>query len=424
MSRPNARKLTKRTVDALRAKRKPGLFWDSGLPGFGVRVYASGRVVYVVQSRGPHGSRRVTLGRHGDLTSDEARGRAAVVIDRIKSGEEPLPRAPAAAADPTVEALGRRCLAEHVDRQCKPSTAARYRRLLRAHIVPALGGMSVGAVESADVAELHHALRGTPGTANDVLCSLSRMFSLAETLGWRARGKNPCRAVRAYRSNSRERFLSRAEYRKIGLALREAESAGAMHPPAIAAIRMLLLTGCRSGEIANLQWDDVDRVSGHLRLKDSKTGPRLIPLTGEALAVLDGLKRKSGNPWVFWGFGEGARIGSLHRYWSRLRRKLDLEDVRLHDLRHSFASRALFLGESLPMIGKLLGHSRIETTARYAHLARDSEKASAERVAGSIEAHILPEPGGSPDIAGFSETGAKNRAKVDRENGIGRDIAA
>lgn len=388
MSRPEARKITKRMVDALGAKRKPGLFWDSGLPGFGARAYVSGGVAYVVQSRGPNGSRRVTLGRHGELTADGARRLAAVVIDRIKTGREPLPKAPEATPVHTVEELGNRCLAEHVDRQCKPSTAARYRRVLRAHIVPALGGLSVRAVGSAHVAELHHALRGTPGTANDVLSALSRMFSLAEARGWRPRGANPCRPVRAYRSNRRERFLSRAEYRRIGRALREVESSGAMHPPAAAAIRMLLLTGCRSGKVANLQWDDVDRASGHLRLRDSKTGPRTVLLAKEALAVLDGLERKPGNPWVFWGFGEGARIGSPHRYWSRLRRDLGLEDVRLHDLRHSFASRTLMLGESLSMIRKLLGHSRIETTARYAHLAETSVRESAERVAASIEADI------------------------------------
>ena len=397
MSRTQSRKITKRMVDALRKRRKPDLVWDRDLPGFGVRAYATGGIAYVVQSRGPSGSRRVTLGRHGDLTPDVARKLATAVIDRIKSGEKPLPEESPPAVDHTMTELANRCLSEYVDLQCKPSTAARYRRLLRLYVVPALGGMSVVEVDRERVAALHYALREKQGTANQVLWMLSRMFSLAETWGWRPKGSNPCRSIRAYKSHHRERFLSREEYRRIGRVLKEEEAGGTTHRPAIAAVRMLLLTGCRRGEVATLRWDDVDRVSGHLRLRDSKTGPRWIPLTREAIAVLDGLERKPGNPWVFPGVQEGAHVKNLTRYWLRLRKKMDLEDVRLHDLRHSYASRALQMGESLSMIGRLLGHSSIDTTARYAHLARDTEKASAARVAGSIEAHILPDAGG-PEV--------------------------
>lgn len=393
MSRTQSRKITKRMVDALRKRRKPDLVWDRDLPGFGVRAYATGRIAYVVQSRGPSGSCRVTLGSHGDLTPDGARKLATAVIDRIKSGQTPLPKDAPPVVNHTMAELGERCVAEYVDLQCKPSTAVRYRRLLRLYIVPALGELSVREVDRERVAVLHRALREKRGTANHVLWMLSRMFSLAETWGWRQKGSNPCRSMRAYKSNHRERFLSRAEYRRIGRVLKEVESKGTIQRPAIAAIRMLLLTGCRRGEVATLRWDDVDRVSGHLRLRDSKTGPRWIPLTREAIAVLDGLERKPGNPWVFTGIGEGTHVGDLTRYWLRLRKKVDLDDVRLHDLRHSYASRALQMGESLSMIGRLLGHSSIDTTARYAHLARDTEKASAARVAGSIEAHILPDAG-------------------------------
>lgn len=418
MSRTQSRKITKRMVDALRARRKPDLVWDRDLPGFGVRAYASGRIAYVVQSRGPSGSRRVTLGRHGDLTSDVARKLATAVIDRIKSGQAPLPENVPPVVDHTMAELGDRCVAEYVDLQCKPSTAVRYRRLLRLYIVPALGELSVREVDRERVAALHHDLREKQGTANHVLWMLSRMFSLAETWGWRPKGSNPCRSIRAYKSHHRERFLSREEYRRIGRVLKEVESKGTIHRPAIAAVRMLLLTGCRRGEVATLRWDDVDRVSGHLRLRDSKTGPRWIPLTREALIVLDGLERKPGNPWVFTGIGEAAHVGDLTRYWLRLRKKMDLEDVRLHDLRHSYASRALQLGESLSMIGRLLGHSGIDTTARYAHLAKDTEKASAARVAGSIEAHILPDAGG-PDVFEFPREGA-DRPATDGK----KDIAA
>ena len=151
-----------------------------------------------------------------------------------------------------------------------------------------------------------------------------------------------------------------------------------------------MLTGCRSEEVATLGWDDVDRAAGQLRLRDSKTGPRMVALPPAAAELLNGVRRVPGNPWVFVGRTKGSRVSRLANHWHRLRARADLSDVRLHDLRHSYASRALALGESLSTIGKLLGHSKVETTARYAHLARDAEKVSAARVAGSIEAQILP----------------------------------
>ena len=299
-----------------------------------------------------------------------------------------------------MEELAQQCLVRYVDVQCKDSTATRYRQLLRSHILPALGELPVVSVEREHVAALHYALRDKRGQANNVLWVLSKMFSLAEAWGLRAAGSNPCRSVRAYKMKRRERFLGRAEYRLIGRMLQASESNGSAWPAAVAAIRVLMLTGCRRQEIATLRWDDVDRTGGHLRLQDSKTGSRMIPLTLTAFEVLDGIPRVPGNPWVFVGQKEGAHVSQLTGHWHRLRAKMprSLHDVWLHDLRHSYASHALALGESLSMIGKLLGHTSMDTTARYAHLARDTEKASAAKVAASIEANILPDglAGGSP----------------------------
>ncbi|WP_428098147.1 tyrosine-type recombinase/integrase [Candidatus Rariloculus sp.] len=293
--------------------------------------------------------------------------------------------------EPTVADLAERYLQIYVAVQCKASSMRRYRQLLHHHILPALGEMPVGSVERKHVAALHYALRDRPGTANPVLWVLSKMFSLADDWGLRPAGCNPCRTVRRYRIHYRERFLNRDEYRRIGRMLCEADAKGSPWPPAVAAIRLLMLTGCRSEEIATLRWDDVDRSAGELRLRDTKTGARMVPLTPTALGVLDEIKRIAGNPWVFVGRKPASHVSSLSNYWHSLRVRADLADVRLHDLRHSFASRALALGESLSMIGKLLGRSNVETTARYAHLARDTEKLSAARVADSIEANILPE---------------------------------
>ena len=167
------------------------------------------------------------------------------------------------------------------------------------------------------------------------------------------------------------------------------EAEGRLPVHAAAALRLLMLTGCRCSEIMTLQWEDVDLEANEIRLRDSKTGPRVVPLSPAAARVLADLPRSPGNPWVVAGRKPGTRLSHIAYHWYHVRARAGLDDVRLHDLRHSFASRALALGEPLPMIGKLLGHTKIQTTARYAHLARDSVKESAARVAASIGADIL-----------------------------------
>ena len=249
-------KITKRMVDALSSNGKSGAFWDRDLPGFGVRVYRSGRTTYVVQVRGPYGSRRVTLGRHGELSAEQARKRAAVVIERIKAGEEPFEAVPEPVPEPTVADLAERCLRTYVEVRCKPLTARGYRQQLRNHILPALGEMPVASVGQEYIEALHHSLRDRPAAANATLGVLSRMFSLAEAWGWRPKGSHPCKSVRKYKAHYRERFLSREEYRRIGRVLREADAKGSPWPASVAAIRLIMLTGCRCEEIGAEASDD------------------------------------------------------------------------------------------------------------------------------------------------------------------------
>jgi integrase len=161
---------------------------------------------------------------------------------------------------------------------------------------------------------------------------------------------------------------------------------------------MLMLTGCRRNEILTLRWEHVDLEHNELRLRDSKTGPRAVPLSPTVRQVLTASPRQIDNPWVFPGREPGTRIASLNASWLLVRKEAGLEDVRIHDLRHSFASRALALGESLPMIGKLLGHRQVQTTARYAHLARQSVKAAARRIEDSLAADIDTPPETSPTV--------------------------
>ena len=389
MPKRSTLRLTTRSVAALPATGSDAVHWDRDLAGFGVRVQRNGRKVYVVQSRGPAGLKRVTLGPVAGKAIDQRRRQAAEVIDRIKRGLEPFPPKPE--PDPTVADLAARSMRAYVKVHCKPKTEKLYRTAIDRHIVPALGTMAVKDVRSSHVIELHDRMRDTPAMANHVVAMLSKMFSLAQTWELVPRGRNPCKAVNHYREQLRERFLAPEEYRSVGAALREVEADGSMWPPAIAAIRLLMLTGCRKSEILTLRWDDVDRTAGEFRLRDGKRGPRMVPLTTPVLKVLDGIERVEGNPWVIRSQKPGICLPDLTYYWNRIKDHAGIEGVRIHDLRHSHASRALALGESLTMIGRLLGHSKVGTTARYAHLVHDAEKAAAARTGDSIGAHLAPQ---------------------------------
>ena len=382
-------RITKRSVDALRATGKGTVLWDRDLPGFGVRVHGTGRKVYVVQARGPAGSKRVTLGWHGELAPIQARKQAGIVIGRIKRGEDPKPKSPE--PQPNVAGLAERFMRVHVAPNCKATTAELYRGFIDNHILPTLGGKPIGSVGREDVAALHFELRDRPGTANGTIQVLSQMFRRAEEWGLTPKGNNPCRSIRKYRLRPRERYLTEDEYGRLGRVLKDGEANGSIAKPAVAALRLLMLTGCRRDEILTLRWDDVDRSARELRLRDSKTGPVMVALTSAVESVLDGIERVPGNPWVFTGTQRGRRLMTLKSTWRRVQKRADVEGVegvRLHDLRHSYASRVLALGESLPMIGKLLNQVQMQTTARYAHLMLDAEKAAAARVGDTIAAQV------------------------------------
>ncbi len=389
MARLQYRTISKRTVDRLSTEGRDAVFWDRELSGFGVRVYPSGTKVYVVQTRAQGKSTRIAVGRHGVISADQARRKAAMLIARIKAGEDPSPAPAASATRPTVATLAERYLAEHVAVRCKPRTAASCRWLVAKFVLPELGALAIEAVEREHIAALHHRHRDTPYQANRILEVVRKMFNLAEAWGLRKDSANPCRFVEKYKEHRRERFLTEEEFRRLGQVLSEVEAEGSETLSAVTAIRLLTLTGCRLGEVQTLRWENVDLEAGELRLPDSKTGARMVPLSRAAAGVLTALPRDPDNPWVIAGRKPGAHLTDLQHPWRRIRARAGLGDVRIHDLRHSFASRALALGESLPMIGKLLGHTQVQTTARYAHLVRDSVKASSSKIADSIGADIL-----------------------------------
>ena len=374
-------KITKRTVDALVGQERERVVWDDDLKGFGVRVHPSGRRVYIVKTRYRGRVIKMTIGPHGAVTPSYARVRAAEIITDARAGKNPVGRN---ADAPTMIALGKRFLKEYVATHCKPSTAEEYRRSVKLFIDPRIGRYRVPDIQRSDIAALHHDMRDTPYQANRTLGVLSKMFNLAELWDLRPDGTNPCRHVKRFREEKRERFLSDIEYQRLGAALKEIEVDGSETASAIAAVRLLMLTGCRLSEIQKLRWQHVDLGAGELRLPDTKTGAKVVYLGDPAIAVLERIDRRDGNPWVIAGRKPESHLTDLQHPWRRIRARADLDDVRIHDLRHSFASGGLLVGEGLPMIGKLLGHTQVQTTARYAHLASDPVKSAANRIASRI----------------------------------------
>ncbi len=256
MNDPALGSITEHTVAALSAARDT-VVWDRALTGFGVRVYPSGAKVYVVQTRGPEGTRRITVGRHGVIGASEARRRATLIIARIRAGEEPVPAAKKSESI-AVTALAERYLREHVAVRCKPTTATQYRLAIERYIVPALGKRAVSSLGRSQVADLQHSLSDRPAMANLVIATLSRMIDQAIAWGVAGEITNPCRSAPKYRTRRRERFLTDAEFRRLGQTLDELEATGRISPHAAAALRLLMLTGCRRNEILTLRWDQVE----------------------------------------------------------------------------------------------------------------------------------------------------------------------
>jgi integrase len=387
-------KLTKRTVDALEPEAKDYFVWDTLIAGFGVRIMPSGAKTYQTQYRKGGRTRRISLGRHGTLTVEQARLLAKEVLGDVAKGENPAEDIAQHRKAPTVAALCERFFQAHVMERCKPSTQGEYRRAIDMFINPTLGSFKLVDLERKDVAELHHKFRDKPYQANRTLGVLSKMFNLAEIWGLRPDGSNPCRHVPKYREHKRERYLSQVELRRLGSVLADAELNGTETPHIIAAFRLLILTGCRLGEIQTLQWGFI--TDQGMELPDTKTGARRIPLPSAARAVLSTLARVDGNPYVIVGKIAGKHATDFQHPWRRIRERAGLTGVRIHDLRHTYASNAVSSGMPIQMVGRLLGHTQIQTTMRYAHLADDPVKQAAEenaeRLSALVGGAMLPAP--------------------------------
>lgn len=381
-------KITKRLVEAAEPRDKDYIICDDDLAGFAVRILPSGRRSYIAQYRIGNRYRRMSLGAHGVLTPEKARRQAFKVLAAVKDGEDPAGERSRARKACTVKELAKRFDEEHISVRLKPGTAREYRRNLRRFILPALGRLKVAEVTRADIAKFHHDLRHIPYQANRNLEVISKMFVLAEMWGMRPDGSNPRMHIKKYPEEKRERYLSQEELTSLGSVLSEAEQIGVEDIYAISAIRLLIFTGCRLNEIMSLKWTEVDLENSCLRLSDSKTGARVVHLGAPAIDLLTNLNRQPNNPWVICGKIPGTNRKEIQKFWQRIRNRAGIDDVRIHDLRHSFASNAVSQGMSLPMIGKLLGHTQVQTTARYAHLAADPVKAAADAISSNIAEHL------------------------------------
>lgn len=385
--------INKRLVDSLKASPEGDVWaWDDKLKGFGLRVKPSGRKTYMVQYRSEGRTRRVTIGTHGKLTAEQARKQARILLAEVDKGGNPAEDRAMQRNEVTVKELAERYLREHAKPKKKSASFFRDERLIARFIVPELGSTRIRNLSRADVARLHNKLgKDTPIQANRTLAVLSKMMTLA--VSWELRSEsNPCKHVQRFKENKRERFLSTEELAALGKALSEAEEKDRISPYAIAAIRFLLLSGARVGEVLGLRWEWVDFERSCVFLPDSKTGKKIIPLGASALQMLQELPKMAGNPYVFPGKNFGRPIHQLTRIWYRVRKAAGLDGVRIHDLRHSWASQAAAAGLSLPFIGAILGHTEPTTTARYSHLANDPLKAAADMVAEKITEAMSKQP--------------------------------
>ena len=390
-------KITTRLVEGLAPNQT---VMDSALPGFGVRRQGDARVYFV--RKHANGRRHyATIGEHGQegWTEAKARNAALLVIAALRQGRDPAAERTNMRGMPTLAEFGDSFIEQHIGK-LKPGTLANYRSLLHTHIAPrdqrgtlkvgCLGRLRLDQVTHQEIAALHRQLQNTPRAANHVLAFVSSLFSEAQAANLVPENFNPTRRVRRYAVQSRQRFLTESELARVGEVLTQAETDGSEDPYAVAAIRLLIFTGCRRDEILDARWSWIDFERGLLNLPDSKTGAKPVLLSPAAIEALKNLARVEGNPFVIVGKRAGQRWVNLRKVWVRIRERADLDpdvlatgkvqQVRLHDLRHSFASLLASGGASLPMIGKLLGHKNHQTTARYSHLSDDPLRRLSEDV--------------------------------------------
>jgi integrase len=418
--RPNQRppvSLTKRYIDALADVAKPTLHWDKALTGFGLQQFKSGVLTFILDYRSAEGrKRRVTIGRFGALTVEQARNQARALRGRVAQGGDPATEVEQRRKAATIGELLDAYITRHLEAENAPRTQRDNKWLIERHVRPALGALKVAAATRQDILKLRRRLEATPRQANLALAVLSKAFSLAEEWGWRPERSNPCRRVPRFEENERERFLSAGELARLGVALEEAETLGlpwrqregakAKHRAkpensrtvpnraALAVVKLLLFTGARASEILGLAWVDVDFDRGTLALPSRKGGGRRPhSASAYALELIAVQTRVEGSPWVFPAPKDAEKplsLSVLENAWQTLRGRAGLDDVRLHDLRHTAGTYVSQTGANAFSVRDFLRHKTLAMTGRYANRDADPIRAAADsigaRIAQSLEA--------------------------------------
>lgn len=391
-------KLTKKLIENTKPAKKRITLHDSEISGFECRINPNGSKVYYLYYRTSDSKqRRPKIGAHGNITTEQARSIAKAWMADVAKGGDPSKDRQDKRHGETVAEFCQRYIEQYAKVKKKASSVEQDIINIKTHVIPKLGKLKMTSVGKRDIIKAHQSMKNKPYSANRTLALLSKMFSLAELWGDRPEYSNPCHLVEKYKEYKRERFLSIREIAYLSDALSEVEFENVEAVGVVPVLRLLIFTGCRRGEILTLRWDHVDIENCCLNLPDSKTGAKKVYLNAPALEVLVNIERVEGNPFVIIGGKPGAHLVNIRKPWLRIRERATaaiikdnagkgIEDVRIHDLRHTYASVAVGGGQTLPVIGKLLGHTQAQTTARYAHLADDPIRAASEAVGRTLAA--------------------------------------
>lgn len=423
-------KFTKTAIDGLSPKDKIYREWDQDIKGFGVRVSPSGRKAFFIQYTRPDGKKdSFTIGAYGTLSLKQAQDIARAKIGDIRAGNNPKADKVRARQYPSLKEFMALFIQDYAKHNVKEKTLKGYEGVIRSAIIPALGNKRIDTIETQDISRLKNSYADKPYQANQIIAILSKAYNWALEESLYKDLINPCANVKKYGKKqgvkSRERYLTAEEISRLSKVFRRMENGKALvmfdmnkqafdenkalkrqyNPDtgiyAVAALMLMFLTGCRKDEILTLKWEYIDIDNKMIRLPDSKTGSKVVFFDEHALGILNRLKAFEAekaeqskdiqkairaNPYVIKGKHYESRLIGIQKVWEGIRESIGINDVRIHDIRHTFASQAVSSGASLPLIGKLLGHSEPATTARYAHLYDDPQRALNSKVSKEIYA--------------------------------------
>ena len=384
-------KISKRSVDAAKAAGERYILWDTELKGFGVRVETSGTKSFLVRYRHLGRRRYISLGRFGEITPEQARLLAQKTLSRVREGSDPADQRIQDRGAITVRGLIEKFLDDHIDQKRKAKTATEYRSVLERYLLPKFGSKKAQELQRAELAKLHLSMKDTPYQANRLIATVASMYTYGDKHGLTPENFNPAKRIDRFGETRRERFLSSEELARLGQVFRDLDESGRFGT-AIPALTFLLLTGARLREVLHLKWSYVDLERGLLLLPDSKTGKKAITLNSASATILAKLKTKAEkkpiSEFVFYGADPEIPRSDLKKPWAAVTKAAGIEGLRIHDLRHSFASVGAGAGLGLPIVGKLLGHTQASTTQRYAHLDVDPLRRAANAIGMKIIAAL------------------------------------